>query len=89
MRRTTCRRNRESLKSNLSLSYAVAFLGSEFWQEETLTAYSSGGVFVTGSGGKIELNNTFEERLKMCETDALPNARRTLFGENENRRFTN
>lgn len=48
---------------------------------------SSGGVFVVGGGGKIEINNTLEERLRMCETDALPTIRATLFGENENRRF--
>ena len=42
---------------------------------------------MSGSGGKIELNNTFEERLKLCQTDALPSARATLFGENENRKF--
>ena len=47
----------------------------------------AGGVFVLGSNGKIELNNTLEERLRMCETDALPSARVTLFGENENRKF--
>ncbi|KIX10061.1 uncharacterized protein Z518_01142 [Rhinocladiella mackenziei CBS 650.93] len=48
---------------------------------------SAGGVFVIGGGGKIELNNTFEERLRMCETDALPSIRNTLFGENQNRKF--
>ena len=37
--------------------------------------------------GKIEINNTFEERLKLLETDALPSVRLSLFGENENRRF--
>ena len=46
-----------------------------------------GGVFVAGSGGRIELDNTFEARLKLCETDALPSARVTLFGENDNRKF--
>jgi V-type H+-transporting ATPase subunit E len=49
--------------------------------------HRAGGVFVTGSGGKIELNNTFEERLRMLETEALPSIRNTLFGENENRKF--
>lgn len=48
---------------------------------------SKGGVFVAGSGGRIELDNTFEARLKLCETDALPSARVTLFGENDNRKF--
>jgi len=40
-----------------------------------------------GSGGKIDINNTFEERLKLLEIDALPMIRTTMFGENENRRF--
>jgi len=48
---------------------------------------SSGGVYIVGGGGKIEINNTFEERLKMCETDALPSVRVTLFGHNDNRHF--
>lgn len=56
-------------------------------QRAKLTVYSKGGVFVAGSGGKIELDNTFEARLKLCETEALPSARVTLFGENDNRKF--
>jgi V-type H+-transporting ATPase subunit E len=43
---------------------------------------------IIGGHGKIEINNTFEERLKICETDALPSVRTTLFGKNENRKFT-
>jgi V-type H+-transporting ATPase subunit E len=54
---------------------------------DTDTACSTGGVFVVGGGGKIELKNTFDERLRMCESDALPSIRATLFGENQNRRF--
>jgi len=42
---------------------------------------------MVAGGGKIELNNTFEERLRLCETDALPSIRATLFGENQNRTF--
>lgn len=45
-------------------------------------------MYIIGGHGKIEINNTFEERLKICETDALPIARVTLFGKNENRKFT-
>jgi len=48
---------------------------------------SSGGVYIVGGKGKIEINNTFDERMKMCETDALPSVRVTLFGHNENRHF--
>jgi len=50
-------------------------------------AYSAGGIFIVCGGGKIELNNTFEARLKMLETEGLPSVRVTLFGENENRKF--
>ena len=48
---------------------------------------SAGGVSIVGSGGKIDINNTFEERLKLLETDALPMVRTSLFGKNENRKF--
>ena len=41
-----------------------------------------------GGSGKIDINNTLEERLKLLETDALPMIRTTLFGKNQNRRFT-
>lgn len=47
----------------------------------------AGGVIVSGTGGRIDLNNTFEERLKLLESDALPSIRVTLFGENQNRKF--
>jgi V-type H+-transporting ATPase subunit E len=52
-----------------------------------LTESSAGGIIITGSGGKIDINNTLEERLKLLETDALPSVRVILFGENENRKF--
>lgn len=48
---------------------------------------SAGGVIIVGTGGRIDINNTVEERLKLLETDALPSIRVTLFGENENRKF--
>ncbi|KAF2749120.1 ATPase, V1/A1 complex, subunit E [Sporormia fimetaria CBS 119925] len=47
----------------------------------------SGGVVVVGTGGRIDINNTFEERLRLLETDALPAIRVLLFGENQNRKF--
>ena len=47
----------------------------------------SGGVSIVGGGGKIDINNTFDERLKLLEVDALPMVRTRLFGKNENRRF--
>ncbi|KAL8972310.1 MAG: hypothetical protein Q9183_000616 [Haloplaca sp. 2 TL-2023] len=47
----------------------------------------SGGVSIVGTGGKVDINNTLDERLKLLETDALPMVRVSLFGKNENRRF--
>ncbi|KAI5305708.1 V-ATPase V1 sector subunit E [Ascosphaera pollenicola] len=56
-------------------------------EEEPLPESSAGGIVVIGGNGKIEINNTFEERLKLLETDALPSIRETLFGKNPNRKF--
>ena len=47
----------------------------------------SGGVIILDSTGRIDINNTFDERLKLLETEALPSVRETLFGENKNRKF--
>jgi V-type H+-transporting ATPase subunit E len=44
-------------------------------------------VSIIGGGGKIEINNTFEERLRLLEIDALPAVREALFGKNVNRKF--
>ncbi|CAK1355120.1 unnamed protein product [Cercospora beticola] len=55
--------------------------------KERLPEDSAGGVILLNSTGKIDINNTFEERLHLLETDALPAVRATLFGENANRRF--
>ena len=52
-----------------------------------LTLSRSGGVSIVGTNGKIDINNTLEERLKLLESDALPMVRTTLFGKNENRKF--
>lgn len=47
----------------------------------------AGGISISGTNGRIDINNTFEERLRLLETDALPAIRSILFGENENRKF--
>ena len=52
-----------------------------------LTLCSAGGLSILNGTGKIDINNTFEERLKLLESDALPSIRTTLFGENKNRKF--
>lgn len=44
-------------------------------------------MIIVGGAGKIDVNNTFEERLRLLEIDALPAVRETLFGKNENRKF--
>jgi len=49
--------------------------------------YSAGGVTVVGGGGKIEINNTFEQRLNLLKDSALPAVRESLFGKNVNRKF--
>ncbi|GKT62329.1 vacuolar ATP synthase subunit E [Colletotrichum tofieldiae] len=51
-------------------------------------ANSAGGVFIVGGKGKIEINNTFEQRLNLLQDTSLPAVRETLFGKNPNRRFT-
>ncbi|KAJ5166122.1 uncharacterized protein N7482_004903 [Penicillium canariense] len=56
-------------------------------ESEPLPEGSAGGVVIVGGQGKIEINNTFEERLRLLEIDALPAVRETLFGKNVNRRF--
>ncbi|KAI9368875.1 ATPase, V1/A1 complex, subunit E [Aspergillus egyptiacus] len=56
-------------------------------EEEPLPDENAGGVVIIGGQGKIEINNTFEERLRLLEIDALPVVREILFGKNVNRRF--
>lgn len=60
---------------------------SSVWNIMMLIVSRSGGVVILNGTGKIDINNTFEERLKLLETDALPSVRATLFGENQNRKF--
>ncbi|KAJ5595573.1 uncharacterized protein N7459_001781 [Penicillium hispanicum] len=59
----------------------------ELDESEPLPEGSAGGVVIVGGQGKIEINNTFEERLRLLEIDALPAVREALFGKNVNRRF--
>jgi V-type H+-transporting ATPase subunit E len=37
-------------------------------------------VVIIGHGGKIEFDNTLEERLRLLESAALPNIRASIFG---------
>ncbi|KAI9163279.1 v-type proton ATPase subunit E [Paramyrothecium foliicola] len=56
-------------------------------ENDPLPEGSSGGVIIIGGKGKIEINNTFEERLKLLEDAAAPAVREALFGKNPNRKF--
>lgn len=56
-------------------------------EESPLPEDSHGGVYIVGSGGKITINNTLEERLNLIESDSLPAVRASVFGENPNRKF--
>ncbi|KAG9237067.1 vacuolar ATP synthase subunit E-like protein [Amylocarpus encephaloides] len=47
----------------------------------------AGGLAIVGGNGKIDINNTFEERLTLLKDTSLPSVRLTLFGKNENRKF--
>ncbi len=60
---------------------------SEVLEGDLLTSYSAGGLSIVGGGGKIDINNNLEERLRLLEDTALPAIRTTLFGKNENRKF--
>ncbi|KAF2994048.1 V-ATPase V1 sector subunit E [Curvularia kusanoi] len=69
-------------KSNTNKDVAITIDESD-----PLPSESSGGAIIVGTGGRIDINNTLEERLRLLESDALPSIRVTLFGENENRKF--
>ncbi|KAI1504991.1 ATP synthase subunit [Biscogniauxia marginata] len=56
-------------------------------EENSLPEGSEGGIAILGGQGKIEINNTFEERLRLLQSSALPAVRKTLFGANPNRKF--
>ncbi|WWC60187.1 uncharacterized protein I303_102752 [Kwoniella dejecticola CBS 10117] len=55
--------------------------------ESSLSDESSGGVIGSSLKGKIKVDNTLEERLKILEEKMLPELRHDLFGVNENRKF--
>ncbi|ODV94732.1 hypothetical protein PACTADRAFT_69693 [Pachysolen tannophilus NRRL Y-2460] len=52
-----------------------------------LSSEIAGGVVVINSTGKIEVNNTLEERLKLLSETALPGIRLELFGPSKSRKF--
>jgi len=48
---------------------------------------SQGGVKLVSGTGRITLDNTMEERLRLLEDQMLPEIRQELFGHNQNRKF--
>ncbi|KAF5210412.1 putative V-type proton ATPase subunit E [Clavispora lusitaniae] len=52
-----------------------------------LDASLAGGVIAVNKTGKIEVNNTLEERLKLLSEEALPGVRLELFGPSPTRKF--
>ncbi|OTB08310.1 hypothetical protein M426DRAFT_316937 [Hypoxylon sp. CI-4A] len=56
-------------------------------EENALPEGSSGGLIIVGGKGKIDINNTFDERLLLLQSSGLPAVRETLFGKNPNRKF--
>ncbi|KAI1408096.1 ATPase, V1/A1 complex, subunit E [Hypoxylon sp. FL1857] len=56
-------------------------------EENPLPEGSSGGLIIVGGQGKIDINNTFDERLLLLQSSGLPAVRETLFGKNPNRKF--
>ncbi|PWN49050.1 ATPase, V1/A1 complex, subunit E, partial [Violaceomyces palustris] len=54
--------------------------------KDGLDKNSAGGVILSGHAGKINVNNTLDERLRLLEDKMLPEIRIDLFGPNENRK---
>lgn len=55
--------------------------------DETLDKDCAGGVIVTDKAGKIDVDNTLEERLKLLSEEALPAIRLEMFGPSKTRKF--
>lgn len=47
----------------------------------------AGGVIVSNGNGRIEVDNTLEERLKLLSEESLPAIRLELFGPSKTRKF--
>lgn len=55
--------------------------------DEFLSKDCAGGVIVTDEAGKIEVDNTLEERLQLLSEEALPAIRLEMFGPSKTRKF--
>ncbi|EIW76067.1 ATPase V1 A1 complex subunit E [Coniophora puteana RWD-64-598 SS2] len=55
--------------------------------DTSLNNESAGGIKLINTSGRIVIDNTLDERLRLLEDRMLPEIRRDLFGPNENRKF--
>ncbi|WFD18950.1 V-ATPase V1 sector subunit E [Malassezia caprae] len=55
--------------------------------KEGLSKDAAGGLLVTAQNGKIQLDNTLEQRLRLLEEQILPELRFDLLGPNEHRKY--
>lgn len=56
-------------------------------EEDFLSNESAGGVVIENEAGKIVIDNTLEERLKILSTNSLPQIRLAVFGPSPTRKF--
>ncbi|KAF5366261.1 hypothetical protein D9758_005684 [Tetrapyrgos nigripes] len=59
----------------------------KFEVQGSLSDDLAGGVKLVSGSGRITLDNTLDERLRLLEERMLPEIRQDLFGPNENRKF--
>ncbi|KAL0570743.1 V-ATPase V1 sector subunit E [Marasmius crinis-equi] len=59
----------------------------KFSVEGSLSDDAAGGVKLVSGSGRITVDNTLDERLRLLEDRMLPEIRNDLFGPNENRKF--
>ncbi|KAJ4133118.1 V-ATPase V1 sector subunit E [Fusarium falciforme] len=56
-------------------------------EDQPLADGIAGGVVIISGDGRIDIDNTFEARLRLLEDSAAPAVREALFGKNPNRKF--
>ncbi|KAF9074722.1 ATPase, V1/A1 complex, subunit E [Rhodocollybia butyracea] len=87
-----------SRKSDVSIVEEAASSAAERYKETsgrsikfdvkgTLSDDIAGGIKLVSGSGRITLDNTLDERLRLLEDRMLPEIRKDLFGPNENRKF--
>ncbi|KAF5535237.1 v-type proton ATPase subunit E [Fusarium napiforme] len=62
-------------------------IAAKIQEDDPLPEGIAGGVVVISGSGKIDIDNTFEARLRLLEESAAPAVREALFGKNPNRKF--